>query len=294
MPKIIFLTGGTGSFGLSFVKHLLDDPDVSMVRIFSRDEHKQREMRDRFKTDRVSFFIGDVRDKDRLIDAMIHSHFVVHAAALKQAPIGEIEPQEFIKTNILGSINVITASKLCGIEKCLLLSTDKAVEPINLYGATKMCAERAFLQADALRGLSRTRFACTRYGNVAYSKGSIIPILESLSPLEPSVIYDANATRFWIDLNEANKFVLESLKKMSGGEIFIPKLKSVRIVDIVEAIRPGCPVVVGNPRPGDKTHEVLSINGRRYQSNENEFMSVEDIRNAISRDFVGKSQTIYS
>lgn len=278
---IVFLTGGTGSFGRGFVKHLLEDPDISMVRIYSRDEHKQREMRKQFQSDRVSFFIGDVRDRERLQDAMDGSHWVVHAAALKQAPIGEIEPQEFVKTNILGSMNVVNAAMNLNLAKVILVSTDKAVEPINLYGASKMCAERIFVQADKMRGTKRTRFACTRYGNVAGTAGSIIPILLDLKDNEPSIIYDEEATRFWITLDEANKFVFESIREMKGGEIFIPKLKSVRVKDIFEAIRPGREVVKRSPRLGDKRHEVLYVNyttNERYSSDHNEFISIEEIR----------------
>lgn len=283
MSKIIFLTGGTGSFGQAFTKYALNDPDVAMIRIYSRDEHKQREMRKRFPQDRVSFFVGDVRDKDRLLDAMESSHWVIHAAALKQAPLGEIEPQEFIKTNILGSMNVIQASFALDVEKALLISTDKAVEPINLYGATKMCSERLFIQADACRGGRQTRFACTRYGNVAGTAGSIIPILKGLNANEHPVVYDPNATRFWITLEQACEFVMSRLKTMKGGELFIPKLKSVRVTDIVRAICPERAFVVSRPRQGDKTHEILESreDGSRYSSDNNEFLTVEEIRHYV-------------
>lgn len=282
--KIVFLTGGTGSFGQGFVSHLLNDREVSMVRVYSRDEHKQTEMRKYFQNDRVSFYIGDIRDMGRLVDAMDGSNYVVHAAALKQAPMGEIEPQEFIKTNILGSMNVVNAALALGVEKAILISTDKAVEPINLYGATKMCAERIFIQADKMRGTRLTRFGCTRYGNVAGTKGSIIPLLMSLGPNEPSIIYDPEATRFWITLEDAYEFVLDSLKEMEGGEIFIPRLKSVRVKDIVEAVRGQKPIVIRGPRIGDKRHEVLDVNyttGERYSSDKNEFLSVFDIREHV-------------
>lgn len=284
MPKIVFLTGGTGSFGQGFVSHLLQDQEVSMVRVFSRDEHKQRAMRERFRHERVSFFIGDVRDKDRLLDAMESSDWVVHAAALKQAPLGEIEPQEFVKTNIQGSINVVQAAFEVGAERALLVSTDKAVEPINLYGATKMCAERVFVQADACRGARKTRFACTRYGNVANTNGSIIPILLGLPAGQPATVYDPQATRFWISLDEANRFVLKSLREMQGGETFIPRLKAVRVTDIVKAVRPDSPMVVGHPRAGDKRHEVLDMDpatGYRYSSDAAEMMTVEEIRENV-------------
>lgn len=275
--KIVFLTGGTGSFGQAFTARLLKDSRISMVRIFSRDEHKQAKMRRDFP-DRVSFFIGDIRDEARLIDAMQDSNYVVHAAALKQAPLGEIEPGEFIKTNIFGSMNVISASRKCGVEKSIFISSDKAVEPWNLYGATKMCAERLFIQADAMRGLSQTRFAMTRYGNVAWTNGSIIPTLMSLPSDEPTPIYDDKATRFWITLDKATDFVFKSLMSMRGGEIFIPPMKSARVVDIAQAVRPDKPIKILGSRHGDKRHEVISVNGTRKTSDLNEFMTIEEIR----------------
>lgn len=280
MLKIVLITGGTGSFGHGFVRTILADPEIGMVRIFSRDEHKQRLMRLAFP-DRVSFYIGDVRDKDRLMRAMDGCDWVVHAAALKQAPLGETEPQEFIKTNITGSINIIEASQDAGVQKAILISTDKAVEPINLYGATKMCAEKAFLQADVTRGTKKTRFSVVRYGNVACTNGSIIPVFLSLGS-SPTLICDPDATRFWITLEQANKFVFESLKSMNGGETFIPKMKSVRITDIADAIRPGRPAMVIGLRNGDKLHEIIEVNqfGERITSDKNEFVTVEEIKDA--------------
>lgn len=287
--KTVFITGGTGSFGQGFVKLLLSDPDISMVRVFSRDEHKQRVMRSSIVSDRISYYIGDVRDKDRLKRAMDGSHWVVHAAALKQAPLGEIEPQEFIKTNVLGTINVIEAALDAGVERALMISTDKAVLPINLYGATKMCAEKSFLRADDLQrqscpaGSRPTRFACTRYGNVAGTSGSIVPLLMSLKDDEPTPIYDPNATRFWITLHDANVFVLNCLKSMEGGEVFLPDMKAASVLDIAEAIRPGKPIKVLGPRPGDKTHELLSPD-LSYSSDRVPRMTIDEIR----RDVYGR------
>ena len=276
--KIVLVTGGTGSFGKGFVRLLLKKPWVRMVRVFSRDEHKQREMRAALGSSRISYYIGDVRDRDRLYRAMDGAHWVVHAAALKQAPLGETEPQEFIKTNVQGSLNVIEACWLENVERAILISTDKAVEPINLYGATKMCAERSFLSADKTRGTKKTRFSVVRYGNVAGTAGSVIPIYRSIPIGEPTPIFDPEATRFWITLEDANKFVLDSLLKMKGGEVFIPKMKSVRVVDIARAIRPYSKIKVLGPREGDKPHEVLSVNGHRYSSDKNEFLSIGEIR----------------
>lgn len=284
---IVLITGGTGSFGRAFTRLLLSQSDVRMVRIFSRDEHKQREMRSEFRDNRISYFIGDVRDRERLEQAMNGCDWVVHAAALKQAPVGEIEPQEFIKTNINGSINVVEAARWCRVRKALLISSDKAVEPINLYGATKMCAERVFLDADRMQfqslpdGSKSTYFACTRYGNVAETAGSVIPLFQSLPWDAPTPITDIRATRFWISLEDATAFVLKSLREMRGGEVFIPKLKSVRIVDIAKAVRPDHEIDVIGLRPGDKLHEVLSVNGTRYSSDQNDFMTVEEIRGYV-------------
>lgn len=280
--KIVLLTGGTGSFGQGFLRMALQDQEIRMVRIFSRDEHKQRLLRQEVgASDRVSFYIGDIRDKDRLARAMNGADWVIHAAALKQAPLGEIEPQEFIKTNVIGSMNVVEAALDCGLEKALLVSTDKAVEPINLYGATKMCAERTFLQADAQRGTAKTRFALTRYGNVAGTSGSVIPLFQSLPYDAPTPITHLNATRFWITLEHANAYVMNAIKSMRGGEVLIPKLKSVRVVDIAKAVRPDSEIKVIGLRPGDKLHEVLSVDGTRYASNDNEFLTIEDIKDYI-------------
>lgn len=277
---IVFLTGGTGSFGQGFVKLLLQQPDVEMIRVYSRDEHKQRAMREEFKSDRISFYIGDIRDIYRLRRALDGATHVVHAAALKQAPLGEIEPYEFIKTNVHGTSNVIESCLSEGVERSLLISSDKAVEPINLYGATKMCAEKLFLQSDVMRGTKRTRFSVVRYGNVAGTNGSIIPKLLALRGDVPSPVYDAEATRFWITLEEANQFVLDSLKTMEGGEICIPSMPSVKVMDIIEAIRPGKTVALLPKRIGDKTHEIVSLNPRMV-SNDNKFLTVQEIRDSI-------------
>lgn len=279
--KAVLITGGTGSFGKGFVKLLVKQPDIKMARVLSRDEHKQRLMRLDIQSDRVSYYIGDVRDKERLKRAMDGVDWVIHAAALKQAPLGEIEPQEFIKTNVLGTLNVIESALDCDVEKVILISTDKAVEPINLYGATKMCAERSILQADKMRGLKRTRFACTRYGNVAGTSGSVIPLFLGLEEETATPICDPRATRFWITLEDANQFVLNSLLNMEGGEVFIPQLKSVRIIDIAAALRPDKHCIIIGLRPGDKLHEVLSVDGRRYSSDNNDFLTVSEIREHV-------------
>lgn len=281
----VLLTGGTGSFGRGFIKTLLEDKSEDYhVRVYSRCEHKQRQLLQDFPDGKVACFLGDIRDKERLERVARGVDWIVHAAALKQAPLGETEAQEFIKTNIQGSLNVIEAGR--NAEKCLLISSDKAVEPINLYGATKMVAEKAFLQADALRDSPLStfgaRFACTRYGNVAGTSGSIIPLFQALRDDEPTPITDPAATRFWISLSEANRFVLETMRLSDdrfGGKIHTPKLKSVSVAAVAEAIRPGKPFKVIGLRPGDKLHEKLDAD---YSSGNNEQMSVEDIRQAVA------------
>lgn len=288
--SIILLTGGTGSFGQGFVRLLMGDQNVRMVRVFSRDEHKHRSMRDSLKRDlgaaveqRVSFFIGDVRDYGRLKRAMDGATHVVHAAALKQAPLGETEASEFIKTNIAGTENVVEVAKEEGVEKALLISSDKAVEPINLYGATKMCAERVFLNADLMRGTSKTRFSCTRYGNVVGTNGSVIPAWLALPDNEPTPVTDIHSTRFWITLQDANVFVYHALSRMQGGEVFIPQMKAVSILTLAKAIRPNSEIRIVGLRPGDKRHEVISINGNetRLSSDKAELLSEGEIRAAL-------------
>lgn len=262
MNKTVLITGGTGSFGKGFVELLLSQPDIGHVRIFSRGEHAQREMGKTHFGHKISYFIGDIRDRDRLYRAMDGVDWVVHAAALKQSPLGEVEPHEFVKTNITGSINVADAATDAGVEKCILISSDKAVEPINLYGATKMVAERIFVQSDQMRGTKKTRFAFTRYGNVVGTAGSVVPFFLSLPRSHPTPISDPNSTRFWITLKEANCFVLDCLRLMKGGEAFIPPMKSVNIMDVARVCRPGLSTTVIGLRPGDKVHELISSSPR--------------------------------
>lgn len=256
--KIILLTGGTGSFGVGFIKLLLSKPEIEMIRVYSRNVSKQNEVRDKFKTNRVSFYIGDVRDFDRLKTAMEDCNYVVHAAALKHVPLGEVDGGEFIKTNVIGTMNVIDASQQTKIEKCLLISTDKAVEPINLYGATKMLAERLFLQADKLRGFKPTRFSCVRYGNVVGSSGSLVETILKAKPKDIIPITEFNSTRFWLTVDMANQFAWDSLINMVGGEILIPKnLKSCTVYNFVNTLKPHNATSWVGLRPGDKLHEKL-------------------------------------
>ncbi|MBI2093457.1 MAG: UDP-N-acetylglucosamine 4,6-dehydratase (inverting) [Candidatus Omnitrophica bacterium] len=253
----ILLTGGTGSFGQEFVQRLLKAHNPHVVRIYSRDELKQHEMQSRFQDKRLRFLIGDVRDKERLARAMRGVDIVLHAAALKQVPACEYNPFEAVKTNILGAANIIDAAIDCGVKQVLAISTDKAVNPINLYGATKLCAEKLFVQGNAYAGSSGTRFSCARYGNVVASRGSVIPILLKQRSEGTVTITDRRMTRFWITLEQGVDFVLRCLELMHGGEIFVPKIPSMSIMDLVEAIAPECRVAFTGIRPGEKLHELL-------------------------------------
>ncbi len=254
----ILVTGGTGSFGKKFVEIMLRDYRPHRLVIFSRDELKQHEMRAAgFDHPSLRYFIGDVRDGERLRRAFDGVTVVVHAAALKQVPACEYNPFEAIQTNIMGGRNVIDAAIDQGVRRILALSTDKAVNPINLYGATKLCAEKMFVQANAYAGSKATRFACARYGNVVGSRGSVIPVFLEQRRKGKITITDARMTRFWLTLEQGVKFVIRCLEQMHGGEIFVPKIPSMRLVDLAETIAPGCQVEYIGIRPGEKLHEVL-------------------------------------
>lgn len=255
--KVILITGGTGSFGRRFTERLLAEHDPQKVIIFSRDEWKQSEMARILPDERVRFFLGDVRDKDRLYRAFDGVHVVVHAAALKQIPIAEYNPLEVIKTNILGGANVIDAAVDREVEKVVALSTDKAANPINLYGAAKLCADKLFIAANVYSGPHRTKFGVVRYGNVVGSRGSVIPLFLKMKPTGKLPITDRRMTRFWITLDQAVDLVIEALEKMHGGEIFVPKVPSMNIGDLAEAIAPECEVEIVGIRPGEKLHEVM-------------------------------------
>ncbi len=258
--KNILVTGGTGSFGNEFVPHLLKNFKCNKVIVFSRDELKQHDMKIKLGNyENLRFLLGDIRDFDRLKFAFRDVDFIVHAAALKQVPIAEYNPLEFIKTNITGSSNVITAAIDNNVKKVIALSTDKAVNPINLYGATKLCSEKIFLDANALSGRSSTKFSVVRYGNVLNSRGSIIPIiLKNKSENNREVpLTDDRMTRFFISLSDAVKFVVTSFKYMDKGEIFIPKMPSLFIKDLIKTIYPKCKIKNIGIRPGEKIDEIL-------------------------------------
>ena len=256
--KTIVLTGGTGSFGRRFTETLLKKHKPNAVRIFSRDELKQHEMQKEFKNDeRLRFFLGDVRDRDRLLRAVAGADVIVHAASLKQVPACEYNPLEAIKTNIIGGANIVDAAIDRGVPRVLALSTDKAVNPVNLYGATKLCAEKLFVQGNSYAGAGETRFACVRYGNVVGSRGSVVPLFREQAKTGELTLTDERMTRFWITLEQGVEFVLSCTERMKGGEVFVPKIPSMRINDLAEAVAPGVKRTYVGIRPGEKLHEAL-------------------------------------
>jgi UDP-N-acetylglucosamine 4,6-dehydratase len=271
----ILVTGGTGSFGKKFVEIMLRDYHPHRLVVFSRDELKQHEMRTSgFDHPNLRYFIGDVRDVDRLKRALQGVNVVVHAAALTQVPACEYNPFEAIQTNIMGARNVIDAAIDQGMHRILALSTDKAVNPINLYGATKLCAEKVFVQANAYAGANNTRFSCARYGNVVGSRGSVIPIFLEQRRRGKITITDPRMTRFWLTLEQGVKFVILCLEQMHGGEILVPKIPSMRLLDLAETIAPGCQVETIGIRPGEKLHEVLVSEDESRQTLETEDMYI--------------------
>lgn len=254
----ILITGGTGSFGKKFTKTLLRDFQCKRIIIFSRDELKQHEMKTGgFYDPSLRYFIGDVRDKERLCRAMYGVDIVIHAAALKQVPSCEYNPFEAVKTNIYGTQNVIDAAIDAGVKKVITLSTDKAVNPVNLYGATKLCAEKITIQGNAYSGEGGARFSCVRYGNVIGSRGSVIPVFVKQRTTGEITITDNRMTRFWITLDQAIKLVIDALYHMQGGEIFVPKIPSMKIMDLARVVAPECEIEVIGIRPGEKLHEIL-------------------------------------
>ena len=256
--KVILVTGGTGSFGKKFVEIILNEYHPAKLIVFSRDELKQHEMRvGGFDHPSLRYFIGDVRDVDRLRRAMHGVNIVVHAAALKQVPACEYNPMEAVKTNILGSSNVIEAALDAGVEKVLALSTDKAVNPVNLYGATKLAAEKLFVQSNAYAGGMATRFSCVRYGNVVGSRGSVVPIFLQQRSNGHLTVTDPRMTRFWLTLEQGVRFVIRRIEQMRGGEVFVPKIPSMNVVDLAQAIAPQAQLDFVGIRPGEKLHEVL-------------------------------------
>lgn len=256
--KTILLTGGTGSFGNAFIDTVRGRWPSVTIRVFSRDELKQSEQRARYGDEQLRYLIGDVRDRRRLLRAAQGADLIVHAAAMKQVPACEYNPFEAVQTNIVGAQNVVDAAIEAGVPKVVALSTDKAVNPVNLYGATKLCAEKIIVQGNAYAAQSSTRLSCVRYGNVAGSRGSVIPLFrKQITDDGRLTITDKRMTRFWITLRQAVDLVLFAIDHAAGGEVFIPKIPSIRVVDLAKAMAPSLPTEIVGIRPGEKLHESL-------------------------------------
>ncbi|MEA2461618.1 MAG: UDP-N-acetylglucosamine 4,6-dehydratase/5-epimerase [Actinomycetota bacterium] len=255
--KTVLLTGGTGSFGRAFINHVLSNTKDCVIRVFSRDELKQSELREELGDDRLRYMLGDVRDRRRLLRAAQGVDVIVHAAAMKQVPACEYNPFEAVQTNVIGAENIVDAAIDAGVPKVVALSTDKAVNPVNLYGATKLCAEKIVVQGNAYAANQPTSFSCVRYGNVAGSRGSVIPLFKRQREAGELTITDERMTRFWITLEQSVGLVLHALAEARGGEVFVPKIPSVKITDLAEAMAPGVPTKIVGIRPGEKLHESL-------------------------------------
>ena len=292
--KVVLVTGGTGSFGKKFTEIVLSRFTPRKLIIFSRDELKQFEMRQQFSEEQykcIRFFIGDVRDRNRLYRAFDGVDIVVHAAALKQVPAAEYNPGEAVKTNVLGAMNVIDAAIDCNVKQVIALSTDKAVNPSNLYGATKLCSDKLFIAANNYSGTHVTRFSIVRYGNVVGSRGSVIPFFLKKRETGVLSITDERMTRFWIMLDKGIDFVLACLERMQGGEIFVPKIPSMRITDLARAIAPECKLKIIGVRPGEKLHEVLVTedDARNTLEHENHFVILPAYHNWNPKAYVDKT-----
>lgn len=273
--KVILITGGTGSFGKKFTKILLEEQKPRKIIIFSRDELKQYEMQTMgLNQPNLRYFIGDVRDRERLVRAMHGVDIVVHAAALKQVPACEYNPMEAIKTNINGSSNVVEAALDSGVKKVLTLSTDKAVNPVNLYGATKLAAEKLTVQSNAYAAGTATRYSCVRYGNVVGSRGSVVPVFLKQRESGKVTITDERMTRFWLSLEQGVRFVIHCIERMEGGEVFVPKIPSMNVIDLARAIAPHAEFNIIGIRPGEKLHEVLISEDEARNTVEREHMFV--------------------
>jgi len=269
--QVVLITGGTGSFGKKFTQSLLEEKQPKKIIIFSRDELKQHEMQVHgFNHPSLRYFIGDIRDRDRLIRAMHGVDIVVHAAALKQVPACEYNPMEAIKTNIMGTANVVEAALDAGVKKVMTISTDKAVSPANLYGATKLAAEKLTVQSNAYAAGSATRYSCVRYGNVVGSRGSVVPLFLKQRESGIVTITDERMTRFWLSLEQGVRFVIRCIEQMHGGEVFVPKIPSTKVVDLARAIVPNAKIDIVGIRPGEKLHEAL--------------ISEDEARNTVERE----------
>lgn len=285
--RTILITGGSGSFGTACTRILLREYEPARLIVFSRDELKQHEMRlAGLNHPSLRYVIGDVRDPDSLRRAMAGVDVVLHTAALKHVPTCELNPLEAIQTNIHGARNVIDAAREKGVERVLAMSTDKAVQPTSVYGATKLVAERLFIQADSDRGDRTTRFSCVRYGNMANSRGSVLPLFREQRKTGIVTLTDPRMTRFWIRTEQGVRFVLSAIESMTGGEIFIPRIPSVRITDLARAIAPGCDVRAIGIRPGERLHEILLSEEEAQHS-----VQMQDRFVVLSPDSVGREGT---
>ena len=293
--QVVLVTGGTGSFGKRFIKMMLEEYHPAKIIVYSRDELKQHEMRAAGYSDpTLRYFIGDVRDRERLRRALNGVTVCVHAAALKQVPACEYNPMEAVKTNILGSSNVIDAALDAGVERVLALSTDKAVNPVNLYGATKLAAEKLFIQSNSYAGAMKTRFSCVRYGNVVGSRGSVVPVFLKQRESGMVTITDERMTRFWISLEQGVRFVIRCVEQMHGGEVFVPKIPSMKVIDLAKAIAPEAEIRTIGIRPGEKLHEVLISEDEARTTIELEDMYVVEPAEALwfGRDWEEKGKRL--
>jgi UDP-N-acetylglucosamine 4,6-dehydratase len=266
--KTVLVTGGTGSFGKAFVSKVLADDQVAKLIVFSRDELKQFEMAEQINSPKLRYFLGDVRDYQRLLRATDGVDLIVHAAAMKQIPASEYNPMEAIKTNVLGAENIVNVSIENGIQRVVALSTDKAANPANLYGATKLCSDKLMIAGNVLAGSRNTRFSAVRYGNVLGSRGSVIPFFLDRAKTGSIPITDVRMTRFWLTIQEGVQFVLDSFDRMHGGEIFVPKIPSFKVTDVAKVVCPNVPTKEIGIRPGEKLHEVMITEDDSYNTYE--------------------------
>ncbi len=293
--KVVLITGGTGSFGKKYIDIMLKEYHPAKIIVFSRDELKQHEMRAAgYDHPTLRYFIGDIRDQQRCRRAFDGVDVVIHAAALKQVPACEYNPMEAIKTNILGSSNVIDAAIDAGVSRVVALSTDKAVNPVNLYGATKLAAEKLFVQSNAYAGGREVRFACVRYGNVVGSRGSVVPVFLKQRESGTVTVTDDRMTRFWISLDQGVRFVIQAAENMFGGEVFVPKIPSMKVSDLARAIAPKAKMEIIGIRPGEKLHEVLISDDEARQTVELKDMYVVQPAEALwfGRDWESKGKML--
>ncbi|MDJ0835976.1 MAG: UDP-N-acetylglucosamine 4,6-dehydratase (inverting) [Acidobacteriota bacterium] len=289
--KVVLITGGTGSFGRAMTRYLLDHHNVKTIRIFSRDEFKQFELQRELSDSRLRFLLGDVRDRERVRRACEGVDIIFNAAALKQVPMCEYNPFEAIQTNIMGAMSVVDSAIDAGAERVITISTDKAVSPVNLYGATKLCAEKVFIHGNSYSGRRKIKLGCVRYGNVVGSRGSVLPLFLDQRRTHRLTITDLRMTRFWITLDAAVRFVVRSMELMVGGEIFVPKLPSMRILDLAYAVDPGAEIAEIGARQGEKLHETLVMReeaGHTVEYGDSYIILPEWYNTEVQRPYMGR------